>query len=298
MAEHARFADVSTEDLARLVDDKDSKNTKRATKTALRVFRQYLEEKKVPEPEEKQELARVLKLFYVEARKADCTSYSKSSLNSLRFGLNRHFKATRGIDTINDPDFSDANKVFGAKCVDLKRQGLAKVEHKSPICEEDLQKLYECGVFALNDPAKLQNKVFFEVMLYFCRRGRQNLRQLRKTDFSVNIDGSGARYICKITDELTKNRREDDEGFDGGVMYEKPGLHCPVNSFELYLNHLNPLNEFLFQRPKRNVAMSADTWYDNMVIGERTLGKKMKTLSQEAHLSKCYILTTQSELQL
>ena len=125
-------------------------------------------------------------------------------------------------------------------------------------------------------------------MLYFCRRGRQNLRQLRKTDFSVNIDGSGARYICKITDELTKNRREDDEGFDGGVMYEKPGLHCPVNSFELYLNHLNPLNEFLFQRPKRNVAMSADTWYDNMVIGERTLGEKMKTLSQEAHLSKCY----------
>ena len=29
-------------------------------------------------------------------------------------------------------------------------------------------------------------------------------------------------------------------------MYEKPGPNCPVVSFELYLGHLNPLNEFLF----------------------------------------------------
>ena len=116
-------------------------------------------------------------------------------------------------------------------------------------------------------------------MLYFCRRGRQNLRQLKKTDFSdfsFNTDGTGARYVCKTTDELTKNRREDDEGFDGGVMYEKPGPNYPVASFELYLSHLNPLNEFLFQRPKRNVSSSENVWYDNMVIGERTLGEKMK----------------------
>ena len=146
----------------------------------------------------------MLKLFYAEARKADGTSYSKSTLSSLRFGLNRYFKATRGFDIINDSEFTDANKVFGAKCVDLKRQGLAKVEHKPLICKEDLKKLYESTAFGLNDPEKLQNKVFFEVMLYFCRRGRQNLRQLKKTDFPFNTDSTGARYVCKTTDELTK----------------------------------------------------------------------------------------------
>ena len=87
------------------------------------------------------------------------------------------------------------------KCVDLKRQGLAKVEHKPPICEEDLKKLYESTAFGLDDPEKLQNKVFFEVMLYFCRRGRQNLRQLKKTNFSFNTDSTGARYVCKATGE-------------------------------------------------------------------------------------------------
>ena len=100
--------------------------------------------------------------------------------------------------------------MFGAKCVDLKRQRLTKVEHKPRICEEDLKKLYESTVFGLNDPEKLQNKVFFEVMLYFSCRGRQNLRQLKKTDFSFNTDSTGARYVCKVMDELTKNRREDD----------------------------------------------------------------------------------------
>jgi len=69
--------------------------------------------------------------------------------------------------------------------------------------------LYESTAFSLTDPEKLQNKVFFEVVLYFCRQGRQNLRQLKKTDFSFNMDNTRARYVCKAMDELTKNHRED-----------------------------------------------------------------------------------------
>ena len=91
----------------------------------------------------------MVKLFYAEARKTDGTSCSKSTLNSLRFGLNRHFRATRGFDIINDSKFTDANKVFGAKCVDLKRQGLAKVEYKPPICEEDLKNCKKVQEFSL-----------------------------------------------------------------------------------------------------------------------------------------------------
>ena len=168
MAESApRFASVSEADLGRLVDDKDAKNTKRATKTALRVLQQYLKEKKVPEPQTKDGISNVLKLFYAEARKVDGTSYSKSTLNSLRFGLGRHFKATLGFDIINDPAFAEANKVFGAKCVELKRQGLAKVEHTPPICEEDRKKLYESDVFNQNSPETLQNKVFSRLCCTF-----------------------------------------------------------------------------------------------------------------------------------
>ncbi|KAJ7377167.1 BTB/POZ domain-containing protein kctd1 [Desmophyllum pertusum] len=105
----SRFAKVSEVDLERLVDDKDAKNTKRATKTALTVLQQYLKEKKLSEPQTKDGISNVLKLFYVEARKLDGTPYSRSSLNSLRFGLGRYFKATLGFDIINDPAFPVQN---------------------------------------------------------------------------------------------------------------------------------------------------------------------------------------------
>ena len=130
-----RFASVSEDELCRLIEEKDSKNTKRAKKASLKVFNEYLQEKNLDEPhhDDKVTLANVLKRFHPEARKkSDGSRYSKSSMTSLRFGLNRHFK-TKGTDIIQDPVFAEANKVFLAKCVDLKRQGLAKVEHKPAI---------------------------------------------------------------------------------------------------------------------------------------------------------------------
>ena len=95
----------------------------------------------------------------------------------------------------------------------------------------------------------------------------------------------GNKYVRKI---LTKNRREN--GLDGGIMLENSGPHCSVSSFELYIKHLNPLNEYLFQQPKTKGIFdcSQDVWCDNMVVGERSLGEKMKKISKDANLSKTY----------
>ena len=54
-------------------------------------------------------------------------------------------------------------------------------------------------------PSTLQNKVFFKIMLFFCRRGRQNLCQLKKTDFEIKFNSQGKRCVVETTDELTKN---------------------------------------------------------------------------------------------
>ena len=65
----------------------------------------------------------MLKSFNVEARKKVGSSYSMGSLTTLRFGLNRHFKAVRGVDIMNEEEFSEANKDFAAKCVQPKKDG-------------------------------------------------------------------------------------------------------------------------------------------------------------------------------
>jgi hypothetical protein len=285
----ARFPELSEDELSCLLDGKDSENTKKATKTAVSVFRYYIKERKISEDDvirSKQIFANVLRKFYAEARKRDGELYCKSSLLGIRFGLQRFYSSS--MDIIKDPEFKEANSVFYAEIAHLKREGKAKTEHKPPINNDDMKKLYESGLFSQNQPDTLQNKVFFDIMLHFCRRGRQNLRALRKTDFSVKIDASGVKYVEKIKDELTKNRRETDEAQETQTMFETRNSVCPVLSFEKYISHLNPQNEYLFQRPKRAVKESDNVWYDNMVVGQRTLGDKMKNLSRSAQLSYLY----------
>ena len=85
-----RFASVTDGDIETLVANKDSKNTKKATKFAVAVFEQYLKAKKICcrfETVTPPELNDILKRFWVEARKQNGEKYTKTSLTSIRFGL-------------------------------------------------------------------------------------------------------------------------------------------------------------------------------------------------------------------
>ena len=89
------------------------------------------------QPHDRDTLAGVLKMFYIGARKENGSAYSKSSLDNIRFDLNRYFLATRHIN-INDPAFREANKVFSAKMCGAyttrSRQSCQlKVEHKKHV---------------------------------------------------------------------------------------------------------------------------------------------------------------------
>ena len=61
---------------------------------------------------------------------------------------------------------------------------------------------------------------------------------------------------------------------------------CPVSSFKKCLSVLNPMTEFLIQRPKS--SGKGEVWYVNMVVGENTRGKKMEVISQQAKLLTMY----------
>ena len=286
-----KFAVIGEKQIQNILDDKSSKNTKKATEVSFNILCTYLKTRKIDfnfTNINKSELNDVLRKFYVEVRKQDGSYYCKASLVALRFGIKRGIKQLDiSINIIEDQEFFAANEVFKAQCVFLEKEGLGKSTHKPPIIEEDMQKLYQSNVFDINTPKGLQRKVFFEVMLYFCRRGQENLRELKKECFVIKKDRNGREYAEKILDELTKNRRESDEAQNGGIILATGKKNCPVKSLKLYLEKLNPKCDAFFQRPRKEPS-SAGSWYDNQVVGKNSLKQMMKIISQEANLSIVY----------
>ena len=93
-------------------------------------------------------------------------------------------------------------------CTKMRQEGKGKVHHKPSIQKRDIIKLYSHPrVFNPSIPSGLLNKVFFEIILYCCRRGQENLREMKPDDFETKTDDDGKQYICKVTSELTKNHQ-------------------------------------------------------------------------------------------
>ena len=71
----SRFRSLSEENIAQLLNDKDSKNTKKSTKQHRLIFESSLKEKNISNPTTAVELAAVLRKFYPrrEKRMDRCT---------------------------------------------------------------------------------------------------------------------------------------------------------------------------------------------------------------------------------
>ena len=214
------FLLFSSEDLDKLLADKDSANTKKATDHAALVFRAYLIEKKIPEDFANfsaSRLVSVLAKFYAESRSKTGELYKRTSLSSIRRGLNRHLP---DYDIVKGQDFKKSQGSFNAMVAELKRQGAGSIQHHPPIESMELLKLYDH--FDIFDPTSLHDKVFLDIMLHFGRRGRENLRTLSVSDFALRADPDGSSYIFMVRDEQTENHQLDTNTADGRI-YEIKG---------------------------------------------------------------------------
>ena len=190
-------------------------------------------------------------------------------------GLSRHLISPpydRKLNLMHDTAFQGTNQVFYGLIRTLKQQGLDRIVHKSALTQADFKKLYSCGILDTNNPVTLQNKVFVEVNLHFCRRGREGLRELNKDSFVKKSDSNGRTYITLGFNELEKNH----QGFDKRDyqeeprMYEHGGDQCPVKSFDLYVSKLHPECRAFFQRPSEKFS-GKETWFVNCPVGKNTL---------------------------
>lgn len=290
------------EELQRPERNQLSENTRLATRYAVRIFREYLSEKaRSPDFESlnKEELCVVLRSFYAEARSKSGQLYSKSSLISIRSSLNRYLNEPpycRTLDLTKDPELRSANLALAAVIRRLEEQGAGPVVQKQAITRSDLRKLYASSVFNTNSAYGLLNKVWFEICMYFCTRGRENQRELQEDSFGLAADEDGRKFVYfkalgpyhKSRSALWSKKRPGAEEDTLPRMYETGTGLCPYASFARYASKRNPTCRAFFQRPRDHCCAGDVTWYENKAIGKNLLGTRMQMLSRSAKLSKTY----------
>ena len=136
----------------------------------------------------------------------------------------------------------------------------------------------------------LQRKVQFDIRLYFCRRGSENMDKMQKDHFNIDFNHDTEEwFVRKVKDELTKNHRSMEQIVSGIMPENKTDPLCPVKSFREYMSHLHPENKYLWQYPLQNVdPKKPDIWYGKTYIGRNPLSKFMSDVSEKCGLSRIY----------
>lgn len=242
----------------------------------------------------KEILAERLSKFYQELKQEGGKDYSRSAHVAIRAGLNRYLtsdKVGKAFSIIADPVFKTANKSLNAKLKKIKESGASKVKHHSSIQPEDIQKCYDSGVFGDDSRLALLRVNWFNVNLYFCRRGRENQRKLTRNSFVFKKDASGVEFIEMAGDEKTKNHPGglgDKADEADPKMFATGETNCPVYLLKKSIQVLNPGEEALFQRPKRKFSLNDEIRFDRAPLGVNSLGNMMKEISFAAKLSQTY----------
>ena len=112
-----RFATVDEEELQQILLDKDSVNTRRNTKSSVKLFRSYLKAKSLDEcfeESDERSLNTNLSKFYAEMRQENGEKYKKSSMIAIRHGMNRFLQTNTTCDIVNGQAFKESKRVFDA----------------------------------------------------------------------------------------------------------------------------------------------------------------------------------------
>lgn len=249
----------------------------------------------------KPNLVYALTRFLTEVKKMDGTDFPPKTLYEILISIQFHLE-TLGFcwKFLEDEAFTELkftlDNVMKSRC----QCGLGNDVCQAQVItfqEEDI--MWEKGVLGAETPAKLLNTLVYMLGLSCALRAGKEHRALRsidhKSQFSVNYDDDGFRYLLYCEDLCSKTNK-------GGIKHKKYTVkqvcvyparnhdRCPVTIFEFYMSKLRSLrkNDALYLRPLANVSFYSDIWYKDAPVGVNTLQSVVKNLAQEAGLEGYY----------
>ena len=184
------------------------------------------------------ELDGFLKEFYLAIKDSGEEELSGSeNLNRVRADLQTYFLKVANIDISSVTEFSESNSLFddNPPNKDVTTKGPTMKKHTRQrtftFDTNELRQIYLSDAMNLDKPETLQNKVFFDVCMYICNRGKDFLRLMTKSDFELSTDQNGIRYVwLKYDSKFSFQEVAGGMTFDGSPgsqigerMYERKG---------------------------------------------------------------------------
>ena len=282
------FDEISAAELEQLAKPKFARQTEYCRKSIKTMFLDYLKTKDINGiPNDKKQLDSLLSSFWPSLKKVDGTKFRASTMKVHRQNLRSVLSEDNNIDIFTDYDFKNSHNIFNNNLALLKEQGLGYVKHHADITKDDMKKIVES--LDTNNNVELQWLSWLFVMLFYCRRGIENLSKMEKNHFVVSLI-DGQPRVEYIYNERTKNHRETNESIEsGGVLpHVRGNSKSPAMIFYTYFQSLNKENIYLWQRPNPLFLQAGQCWYQNKKQGLHTLSTMMKAISQRCSIEAEY----------
>ena len=247
-----------------------------------------------------------LSKFYFSARKQDGNYYKKTSLLSIRAALDRHLKSppyNKRFSLCDTVLFSEANKTLSSYLKQLVKNGkIAATVYKVSLTADIIKKLYEKRELADVDtqsPRALLQTSWFQISIYFGKRGRENQSSLKKSMLRLVKTPDGQEYFelnrsepgAVLTSKNHTGGLDGSEDHSDGKIFSQPGSkRCPVEILKTYLIHLNPNISALFQRPKSESSAKFnqkvhEVWYDAFNVGHNTIENMLQKMTKRVGIT-------------
>ena len=169
--------------------------------------------------------------------------------NSFRAGQTFFgFPSKKAVFHYSGEVFKQANEALDPSLKDLARRGsIFFTKHKRPISSEGLTVLYAANQLGLNAPERFANSAWFNTILYFGKRDRENQRKVKPGELQLKTTTSRLKYFIS-SEGATKNHST----FKCSRFYTF-FLVKFLNSTSEYMNQKRQVFEFLIQGALREL---------------------------------------------
>ena len=271
------------------IDNQKKKTTLTATQCHIKLLQRFLiEEKTELRPFHEinaTELDQYLAEFFIVLKKADGQDYEPSSIDCVKFAIERALKDEYYPWSIcKDREFQRTRAAINAKKIQLKKNGLGR---KRKACQA-ISKLEEERLLNSGDesPFSLQFTIFYQFTKGFGLRGRDEHRSMRFGDVSVKKTTAGKKFLelAERNSKTMDGTKRHDMRDTTPKIFETGTEKCPVKMFEKFVERrpiaaISPdYPMYITPIPTERLRPHEKVWYYKCPMGRNTLGDLVKKM--------------------